>query len=126
MAEKVRPRKSPWIVFLLLTPLFAASLPSLVFCAVEVLLWLHGAPGHSPVVFHLPPQGLWDRLFLMETVSYRWIARWNSAVTLFATLVFVLTLLRARWRYWTVLALIPYMVLLCADFTLRWRYALMP
>lgn len=126
MAENVRPLNPPWIVVVLLVPLFAVSLPSLVFCALEVLLWLHGAPGKSPVVFHLPPHSLWDRLFVTETIAYRWIARWNSVATLVATFVFVSTLVRARWRYWTMLTLIPYMVLLCADFTLRWRYALMP
>ncbi|HEX4064981.1 MAG TPA: hypothetical protein VHZ09_03075 [Acidobacteriaceae bacterium] len=126
MAEAVRPRSSGWFVLLLLAPMFGAALPSLLFCALEMVLWLHGAPGKTPVVFHLPPVNGWDRLFAMESSIYRWIARWNSAATLAATLVFVTTLMRPRWRSWAIPALIPYSVLLCADLTLRWRYALMP
>ena len=47
--------------------------------------------------------------------------RWNSDVTMAATALFVSTLLLPRWRHWIGLALIPYGLLLCADFTLRWR-----
>jgi hypothetical protein len=105
---------------LLLTPLLAASLPSLAFCALALALWLHGIPARPPV-FHLPPQTAWDHLLALQLSVYRWIARWNSAVTLAATALFVSTLLRPRWRHYTLLALIPYSLLLCADFTLRWR-----
>lgn len=125
MAE-ARLRNSSWFAFLVLAPLFAVSVPSVIFCALEALLWLHGRPAKGPVVFHLAPQNMWDRLFVAETVAYQWISRWNSMATLAATLIFVSTLVRPRWRAWAMLALIPYTVLLCADFTLRWRYALMP
>jgi hypothetical protein len=111
---------------LLVTPLFLVALPSLLYCGLVAMLWLHGAPAKGPVVFHLPPKTVWDRLFAVEASVYEWIARWNSVATAAATLVFVAMILRARWRHWLVLALIPYSVLLCADFTLRWRYALMP
>jgi hypothetical protein len=106
--------------------LFLASLPSLLYCVLVGMLWLHGSPAKGPVVFHLPPESLWDRLFAVESSIYEWIARWNSLATVAATLVFASMILRPRWRHWLVLALIPYSVLLCADFTLRWRYALMP
>jgi hypothetical protein len=107
---------------LLLAPLIAASLPSLIFCSLALVLWLHAAPATSaPVTFHLPPLNLWDHLFALQVSVYQWVERWNSAVTLAATAFFVSTLLLPRWRHYTVLALIPYSLLLCADFTLRWR-----
>jgi hypothetical protein len=115
--RRTRPDRS---FALLLTPLVAASLPSLIFCALALVLWLHGAPTHTPLTFHLPPQTAWDRLFSLELSVYQWVARWNSAVTLAATAFFVSTLLLPRWRHFALLALIPYSVLLCADFTLRW------
>jgi len=59
-------------------------------------------------------------------LAYQWVARWNSAATLAATGFFVWTLVLPRWRHWAALALIPYGLLLCADFTLRWRYTLLP
>lgn len=126
MPEAVRGRNRDHSVILLLAPLFLASMPSLVYCALVGMLWLHGAPAKGPVVFHLPPANLWDRMFAVEAFVFRWIAAWNSVATVAATLVFASIILRPRWRHWLVLALIPYAVLLCADFTLRWRYALMP
>lgn len=112
--------------FVLLTPLAAASLPSLIYCALELLLWMHGALGRGPILFHAPAQNLWDELFALQSPLYHWIARWNSPATLAATILFVSTLLRPRWRIWTGLALIPYGLLLCADFTLHWRTTLHP
>ncbi len=110
----------------LLLPLVALSLPSLLFCLLEIALWLHGSLSAGPVVFHLPPRNRWDGLLAMQTAIYQWIARWNSPATLAATAFFVVTLLRPRWRHWTGLALIPYGLLLCADFTLRMRYTVLP
>jgi hypothetical protein len=95
-------------------------MPSLLFCALALVLWLHGIPSHASLVFHLPPRTAWDHLFALQLSVYQWIARWNSAVTLAATAFFVSTLLLPRWRHFAILALIPYGVLLCADFTLRW------
>lgn len=109
--------------FLLLTPLTAASLPSLVFCALEVALWLHGAPGRHPIP-RLSPESVSGGFFALEAWALHWISRWNSLATLAATGFLVATLLRPRWRSWCGLALIPYGVLLCADFTLRWRTAI--
>jgi len=113
----VRPDRS---FALLLTPLVVASVPSLIFCALFLVLRLHGSPAHSPLTFHLPPETAWDHLFSLELSVYQWVARWNSGVTLAATAFFVSTLLLPRWRHFALLALIPYSVLLCADFTLRW------
>lgn len=126
MFDAIRRPQSDRSFFLLLTPLVAASLPSLIFCALATALWLHGVPANHPVLFHLPPHSTWDHLFALELSVYQWVVRWNSAATLAATALFVSTLLRPRWRHWTALALIPYGLLLCADFTLRWRYALLP
>jgi Gpi18-like mannosyltransferase len=121
MSENTHPRPSGRSFFLLLTPLFAASLPSLVFCALVLAFWLHGIPAQGALTLHFSPEGRWDQLFALEVAIYEWIARWNSAVTLAATAFFVSTLLLPRWRPWVGLALIPYGLLLCADFTLRWR-----
>lgn len=126
MVEDFRGSNPARAGFLLLAPLFVASLPSLIYCVLVAMLWLHGAPAHGNLVFHLPPQTFWDRMFAVEASVYLWIARWNSIATTVATLVFATIILRPRWRPWLVPALIPYSVLLCADFTLRWRYALMP
>jgi hypothetical protein len=125
MTETARSRNSGWVFFAFMAPLFVAALPSLLFCSLELILWLHGA-NQSPVAFHLPPVNPWDRLFAMETAVYQWISRWNAAVTLLATMAFVATLLRPRWRHGLVPALIPYSLLLCADFALRWRYIFLP
>jgi hypothetical protein len=59
-------------------------------------------------------------VFLLELASYDWVAHWNSPVTAAATAFFASTLLIPRWRHFAALALIPYGLLLCADFTLRW------
>jgi hypothetical protein len=121
MSEPV-PRPQPdRSFFLLLTPLVAVSLPSLLFCALAVVLWMHGVPPNSPALFHLPSQGVWNEIVALQVSAYQWIVRWNSTATLAATAFFVTTLLLPRWRNWTTLALIPYGLLLCADFTLRWR-----
>jgi hypothetical protein len=114
-------RRSDRSFFVLLTPLFAASLPSLIFCALALAFWLHGMPAHHSVALHFPGQGIWDQLLDLELSVYQWIVRWNSDATLAATALFVSTLLLPRWRHWMGLALIPYGLLLCADFTLRWR-----
>ena len=106
--------------FLLLTPLAAASVPSLIFCALTAALWMHGFPAQHPSLFHFPPQGTWDQLLSFELSVYGFVTRWNSPATLAATAFFVTTLLLPRWRHLTALALIPYCLLLCADFTLRW------
>lgn len=126
MAEAVRGSNPDRSVFLLVAPLFLVSLPSVLYCALVGLLWLHGVPAKGPMVFHLPPETFWDRLFAVEASVYEWIAQWNAVATVAATLVFACMILRRRWRHWLVLALIPWCVLLCADFALRWRYALMP
>ena len=126
MAEGVPNPNRDRSFFVLLAPLLAVSAPSLIFCSLAVALWLHGLPAQRTLVLHLPPQGGWDDLFAMEMGAYQWVARWNWAATLAATAFFVSTLLRPRWRHWTALALIPYGLLLCADFALRWRYALLP
>ncbi|HTX42201.1 MAG TPA: hypothetical protein VMD25_10270 [Acidobacteriaceae bacterium] len=124
MSEAVRRlENSDRAFFLLLLPLAALSLPSLAYCTLELALWLHGSLASGPVIFHLPPRSAWDMLFAIQSSAYDWVSRWNSAVTLMATAFFVSTLLRPRWRAWTGLALIPYGLLLCADFTLRWRIA---
>jgi hypothetical protein len=112
--------------FLLLAPLMAVSVPSLIFCALTAALWLHGLPARHPVLFHLPPHGAWDDLFALEVSACQWVARWNSPCTLAATAFFASTLLLPRWRHWAAFALIPYGLLLCADFTLRWSGALLP
>ena len=105
---------------LLLAPLALAAIPSLLFCTLFLALRLHGF-SHASVYFHLPPQTAWDHLFALELSACAFVARWNSAVTLAATAVFVSTLLLPRWRSYLTLALIPYGLLLCADFTLRLR-----
>jgi hypothetical protein len=126
MAESCR-RSTPDRAFiLLLTPLIAASLPSLLYCVLELALRMHGGFTSGTYVVRLPPENVWDRLFALQTLVYQWVARWNSLATLAATAFFVLTLFRPRWRTWRVLALIPYGVLLAADFTMHWRYALLP
>ena len=126
MAERISRPHRDRSFFLLLAPLAAVSVPSLVFCTLAVALWVHGLPARETIVLHLPPRSRWDDLFAMELSAYRWVARWNWAATLAATAFFVSTLLRPRWRHWIALALIPYGLLLCADFALRWRYALLP
>jgi Gpi18-like mannosyltransferase len=120
MSETVA-RRSDRSFFVLLTPLFAASLPSLIFCALAFAFWLHGMPAHNPIALHFPPRSIWDELSSLELSVYQWVVRWNSDVTMAATALFVSTLLLSRWRHWIGLALIPYGLLLCADFTLRWR-----
>jgi hypothetical protein len=126
MVEEVPHRNRDRGFFLLLIPLAVVSVPSLIFCALAVTLWVHGWPAGQPITLHLPPRSGWDAVFALELSAYRWVARWNWVATLAATAFFVSTLLRPRWRHWTGLALIPYGLLLCADFTLRWRYALLP
>jgi hypothetical protein len=106
--------------FLLLALLAAASAPSLIFCALTAALWLHGFLPRHPGFSHFRPQDAWDRLLPLELSAYNFVARWNSPATLAATAFFVTTLLLPRWRSWAALALIPYSLLLCADFTLRW------
>jgi len=98
----------------------AASLPSLVFCALALVLWLHGHRVQWPQGVNWPPGNPWDRVFALEFSIWGWIGRWNSVITLAATAFFVAALLRPRWRHFAALALIPYGLLLCADFTLRW------
>lgn len=121
MSEDVRRQNSDRAFFLLLTPLLAASLPSLLFCVLEVLLGLHRLRSPDTVTYHVPPQNAWDSFLALDAWVYQWVAHWNSLATLLATAFFVFTLF--RWRRWIPLALIPYGLLLCADFTLRWRYA---
>lgn len=110
----------------LLMPLALASLPSLLFCGLELALALHGSRNGSLIVFHLPPHSAWDRLLALQSSLYGWVARWNASVTLAATGLFLATLLLPRWRQWVVLALIPFGLLLCADFTLHWQAAFLP
>ncbi|HEV2280259.1 MAG TPA: hypothetical protein VGS02_18915 [Acidobacteriaceae bacterium] len=112
--------------FVLLAPLMAVSLPSVAFCALGLLMWGHRLFADPQLVLHVPAENLWDHCFLLEANLIHWISRWNAAATLAATGLFVFTLLRPRWRYWAGLALIPYGVLLCADFTMRWRYSMLP
>lgn len=124
MSEAARPPNP--IFLLLLVPLTAVSLPSLVYCALEVVMAVHGALSGGATALHLPPENGWDSLFVMQTHVHEWISRWNSLATLAATAFLASTLLLPRWRTWAGLALIPYGVLLCADFTMHWAYALMP
>ena len=126
MSEAVRRQSDDPLFFVLLIPLAAASLPSLIFCLVEMLLWLHGAFVHSFATADPSHRNLLHTLLLLRSAADGWIARWNAAVTLAATALVVVTLLRSRWRTWAGLALIPYGLLLCADFTLRWRSVLHP
>jgi hypothetical protein len=121
-----RPSEPGRSFLFLLAPLAAISLPSLVFCLFALVLWAHGALSVGPVVFHLPPKSGWDWLLSAQTSIYGWVSQWNSLSTLGATAVLVFTLLRPQWRHWAGLALIPYGVLLCADFTLRLHPILMP
>lgn len=114
------------IFFVLLAPLMTAALPSLIYCALCIVMGLHGLVTSGQIVLHVPAENLWDRCFLLQANLTRWIGQWNMIATLAATGFFVFTLLRPRWRYWTGLALIPYGVLLCADFTMRWRYTMLP
>jgi hypothetical protein len=109
----------------LLATLGAVSAPSLVFCVLAIVLRLHGWSA-ATTYFHLPAQTTWDRVFAMEAGACAFVARWNWAATLAATAFFVSAMLRPRWRGYLALALIPYGLLLCADFTLRWRAALLP
>jgi len=102
-------------------PLAVASLPSVLFCALELALALHGNRGGSVLVFHLPPRSAWDRLLALQSSMYGWVSLWNAPATLGATALLVATLLLPRWRHWMIFALIPFGVLLCADFTLHWR-----
>jgi hypothetical protein len=106
----------------LLVPLTAASLPSLAFCGLAVAMRLHGILTHGQTVLHFPPETGWDALGALQAHVQEWLAQWNSLATLAATGFFVSTLLVRRWRFWTGLALIPYGVLLCADFTMRYAY----
>ena len=126
MSDAVRRANPDRIFLVLLAPLLAAALPSVLYCVLGVLMWLHGMAAGNPVVLHVPAENLWDRCFLLQAHLMHWISQWNATATLAATAFFVCTLLRQRWRYWTGLALIPYGVLLCADFTMRWRYAILP
>jgi hypothetical protein len=119
------PEDRPHPLFLsLLVPLTAASLPSLVFCGLAVVMRLHAILTSGQTVLHFPPETAWDALFALQAHVREWLAQWNSLATLAATGLFVATLLVRRWRFWTGLALIPYGVLLCADFTMR--YAFLP
>lgn len=126
MSDAVRRANLDRIFLLLLAPLMMAALPSVIYCAVGLLMGLHAVIAGDPVVLHVPAENLWDRCFLLQAHLVHWISQWNAPATLAATVFFVFTLLRPRWRYWAGLALIPYGVLLCADFTMRWRYAMLP
>lgn len=123
MRNAVSSYNSDRAFLMLLTPLTAASVPSLVFCALELALRLHTslASTTSPNL-----SSGWDSLLSLQDSAYLWIAQWNSLTTLAATGFLISALVRPRWRQWTGLALIPYGVLLCADFTLRLRSVLMP
>lgn len=126
MSDAVRRANLDRIFLLVLAPLMMAALPSVIYCAVGLLMGLHGMLAGDSMVLHIPAENLWDRCFVVQVHLLQWISHWNALATLAATGFFVFTLLRPRWRYWTGLALIPYGVLLCADFTMRWRYALLP
>jgi len=126
MSEFPRQIRSDRSFLFLLMPLAVASLPSLLFCALEIALALHGNHNGGFITFHLPPRTTWDRLLAMQSAVYGWVSRWNAPATLGATGLLVATLLLPRWRHWMLFALIPFGVLLCADFTLHWRAALLP
>lgn len=126
MSDFSRPQRVDRSFLFLLMPLAVASVPSLLFCALEITLAIHGSRHGSLLVFHLPPRTAWDRLLALQSSVYGWVARWNAFVTLAATALFVATLLLPRWRHWMVVALIPFGVLLCADFSLHWLAALLP
>ncbi len=115
--ERSRPTR---FFLLLLTPLALVSVPSLLFCVFAVALRLLAFPAGA-VEFHFPAQTAWDHLPGLEAYACEFVARWNSAATLAATALFVTTLLLPRWRNYLTLAIIPYGLLLCADFTLRWH-----
>ena len=114
------------IFFFLLTPLVALSLPSLLYCALEMAVWLVGGLKGGQAMLRRPPENGWVGLVAMQTAVYEWVLRLNSPATLAATGLFVVTLVWPRWRHWIGLALIPYGLLLCADFTLRWHSSLLP
>lgn len=124
MPEAVH-RPNPDRAFLsLLVPLTAASLPSVIFCVLVFASGLHGIYAGNQIVIHVPPHSFWDHLFLLQARVYAWLTRWNSVATLAASAFFVFTLFRRRWRAFSGLALIPYGLLLCADFTMRWHNAI--
>ncbi|HEY1807711.1 MAG TPA: hypothetical protein VGG42_04065 [Acidobacteriaceae bacterium] len=126
MSDLPRGKRADRPFLFLLMPLALASLPSLLFCGLEIALALHGNRGSGVLVFHLPPRTGWDHLLALQSAVYGWVARWNASCTLAATGLLVATLLLPGWRRSAVLALIPFALLLCADFTLHWRAALLP
>ena len=108
------------VFFLLLAPLTLAAAPSLFFCGLAGVLRLH-ASRVGTLAFHMPAQTGWDELLALEVYAYEFVSHWNSAATLAATALFVTTLLLPGWRSYFKLALIPYALLLWADFALRWH-----
>jgi hypothetical protein len=98
----------------------------MLFCALQLTLWTYGVLSAGPIEFHLPAQTGWDALFAVQAGAFHWISRWNSLATLLATGLFISTLVRPRWRGWSGLSLVPWAVLLCADFTLRLHPILLP
>ena len=126
MSESLHPARADRSFLFLLMPLAVASLPSVLFCALELALAWHGSRASGVLAFHLPPRTAWDRLLALQSLVYGWLARWNATATLGATGLLVATLLLPRWRHWMFVALIPFGVLLCADFTMHCRAALLP
>jgi hypothetical protein len=108
----------------LLAPLAAVSAPSLLFCVLAMAIHVHGFSGGGDS--HRATQTGWEQAVALEISAYQFVARWNSAATLAATAFLVATILLRRWRSYTVLALIPYGVLLWADFTLRLHPTVLP
>jgi hypothetical protein len=130
-ASSISPDRKTWsrsdlVFFLLLISLAASALPSLLFCSLKAALWGRGAFASGAIEFHLPAQNLWDGIFSLQASMVEWVSRWNSPVTLVATGIFIGTLVRPRWRRWTLLALLPYALLLCADFALHGQSVLLP
>ena len=104
----------------------AASVPSLLFCTLEILLVMHGHMSWNEARYHVPSQNGWDQLLGFDALAYGFIARWNGFITLLATVFMLCSLLRKPWRALIRFALLPYLVILAADLILRLRYHLLP
>src|SRR6187402_1846023 len=108
-----KPRKAAYFGLLLL--LVASSLPSLLFCGVELLLALHGHFGWNRTSYRTPPANFWDWLLGVDALLYAMVSRWSLFLTLAATLLLAVSLVRRRWRALAAFALLPYLLIVAAD-----------
>jgi hypothetical protein len=122
----VSERRTRQVYLGLIVAMVAASVPSLLFCALEALLAWHGHWSWASRQYHLPAENGWDRLLGMDAMAYMWVARWNRLVTIAATVFMLASLARRRWRALVGFALLPYGVILAADLVLRLRYHSLP